>query len=493
MAKILHDRTDSKILVCCYTNHALDQFLEDLIKIGIPASNIVRLGGKATAATEPLQLEKQRTTYKIPHMEYKTIDETKKLREERCAQLQTAFNAYRGAQIQNSQLLEYLEFEDPDYFTAFSIPTADDGGKLIGKNGKPIHDFYLLEQWAKGQNAGFLSYHQNVVDAYHIWQIPHNERKAKLKKWKDTLSKEQVAHVYENGEMYNNCFTLIDQMFGRKTEAILKEKRIIACTTTGAAKHGERIRGAGPTVVLVEEAGEILESHILTAMGPTTDQLILIGDHKSVLFLFLFPRYGCTDSWHRQLRPKINSYALTFEKGNGYNLNVSLFERLALKGFPHVTLKAQHRMRPEISALIRELTYPDLVDAPSTKSRPDVRGLCDNIIFINHDHPEDEDARLADRKDLGSKTSKRNTYEAEMVLRIVRYLAQNGYGSEKLVILTPYLGQLSNLQDVLKSENDPILNDLDSFDLVRAGVVTAAAAKMSKNPLRLATIGALPF
>ena len=80
-----------------------------------------------------------------------------------------------------------------------------------------------------------------------------------------------------------------------------------------------------------------------------------------------------------------------------------------------------------------------------------------------------------------------------MVLRIVRYLAQNGYGSEKLVVLTPYLGQLYNLQDVLKSENDPVLNDLDSFDLVKAGSMPAAAAKIAKNPLRLATIGALPI
>jgi superfamily I DNA and/or RNA helicase len=195
---------------------------------------------------------------------------------------------------------------------------------------------------------------------------------------------------------------------------------------------------------------------------------------------------------HRQLRPKVNNYGLTVERGSGYNLNVSLFERLVLKGFPHETLQAQHRMRPEISALIRELTYPDLADAPSTKSRPDIRGLRDNIVFINHAHPEDEDTRLADRKDLGSKTSKRNTHEAQMVLRIVRYLAQNGYGSEKLVVLTPYLGQLYNLQDVLKSENDPVLNDLDSFDLVKAGLMPAAAAKIGKNPLRLATIGVLP-
>ncbi len=56
----------------------------------------------------------------------------------------------------------------------------------------------------------------------------------------------------------------------------------------------------------------------------------------------------------------MNDYKLTVEKGEGYDLNRSLFERLVLKGYPHHTLKAQHRMRPEISRLVRELTYPDL-------------------------------------------------------------------------------------------------------------------------------------
>jgi hypothetical protein len=113
-----------------------------------------------------------------------------------------------------------------------------------------------------------------------------SERAEKLKTWQDALFKEQVAHVYDNGEGYNSCLASIERMYGRKTEAILNEKRIIACTTTGAAKHVERIRAACPTVVLVEEAGEILESHVLTALSPSTDQLILVGDHKLVFFLF---------------------------------------------------------------------------------------------------------------------------------------------------------------------------------------------------------------
>jgi len=191
----------------------------------------------------------------------------------------------------------------------------------------------------------------------------------------------------------------------------------------------------------------------------------------------------------RQLRPKVNNYALTVEKGNGLDLNRSLFERLILKDYPHATLSQQHRMRPEISALIRHLTYPELSDAPRTKNRPDILGLCDNIVFINHDHPEDDNKQLADKRDMASTSSKQNTYEINMILKIVRYLGQQGYGTNELVLLTPYLGQLQKLREMLKKDNDPILNDLDSHELIRAGLLDPAAAKLTKKPIRLATIG----
>jgi hypothetical protein len=146
-------------------------------------------------------------------------------------------------------------------------------------------------------------------------------------------------------------------------------------------------------------------------------------------------------------------------------------------------------MRPEISALVRELTYPELTDAASTRGRDDIRGLQDNIIFVNHALPEDNEPKVSDRSDPGSPTSKENSYEVGMVLKIVRYLAQQGYGTDDIVVLTPYLGQLYKLREALKKDNDPVLNDLDSYDLVRAGLLSPDDAKASKRQIRLATIG----
>ena len=196
-----------------------------------------------------------------------------------------------------------------------------------------------------------------------------------------------------------------------------------------------------------------------------------------------------TNLYSRQLRPKVNHYLLTVENGEGYDLNRSLFERLILKDYPHECLTEQHRMRPEISSLIRNLTYPELVDAPKTQNRPDLLGVRDNLVFIHHEHLEDGHSQLSDRRDMASTTSKQNIFEIEMVLKIVRYLAQQGYGTDKIVILTPYLGQLHKLRGALKEDNDPILNDLDSYELVKAGLVDPTEAKLTKKPIRLATIG----
>ena len=237
---------------------------------------------------------------------------------------------------------------------------------------------------------------------------------------------------------------------------------------SAAAKYAKELQSASRDVILVEEAGEILESHILTTLASQTQQLILIGDHK-------------------QLRPKVN-HDLSVEKGEGYDLNRSLFERLVLKGFPHQTLVQQHRMRPEISALVRSMTYPDLVDAPRTQDRDNIRGLRDNLVLLSHEHPEVESQESANWKTMSSVSSKQNKFEVDLVLKIVRYLGQQGYGTEDIVVLTPYLGQLRLLQTVLSKDNDPILNDLDSHDLVRAGLLPPASANASKSKIRLATI-----
>ncbi|KAF9264160.1 P-loop containing nucleoside triphosphate hydrolase protein [Marasmius fiardii PR-910] len=467
LAKTLHDHTDQKILVVCYTNHALDQFLEDLMDIGIPQDSIVRLGGKSTSRTAPLSLNTlaKNSNFRLDRYNWARIDALKSDAEEHIKTLGVAFSDYMDSSVALQTILDYLEFEEPEIYYSFCVPRGEDGMTQVGRNGKHIPETYLFDRWRRGQNSGIYTH----LSTNSLWTKPQPERTMLLVRWTAEINKEYLTKFTSVASQYNTSLKQLSYIFSEKDDSIIAGKRIIGCTTTAAAKYNDQIRRASPQVLLVEEAGEILESHILTAMNERTDQLILIGDHQ-------------------QLRPKANNYALTVEKGEGFNLNMSLFERLVLKGYPHETLHQQHRMRPEISSLVRELTYPHLIDASDTRNRPSLRGFEDVVIFLDHNHPEKDLSDVAERRDMNATSSKQNMFEVDMVLKTLKYLAQQGYGTDKVTILTPYLGQLQQLRKALMNDNDPVLNDLDSYDLVQAGLMTPANAQVGKKSVRLATI-----
>ena len=114
--------------------------------------------------------------------------------------------------------------------------------------------------------------------------MPKESRQAIINQWVEKLHKERVETLYEAVSKYNKVVDELEKKFQEKDGHVLKSKRIIACTTTAAAKYTRKIHEAAPDVILVEEAGEILESHVITALGQAAKQLILIGDHKCVMF-----------------------------------------------------------------------------------------------------------------------------------------------------------------------------------------------------------------
>ncbi|POR37531.1 NFX1-type zinc finger-containing protein 1, partial [Tolypocladium paradoxum] len=378
IAQCIYSLSNQRILVLSYTNHVLDQFLEHLLEAGIPGESIVRMGSKTkcTVATIPLLLSQQKSRTRLSRDSIATVSSLKFEATETAEDLDEAFNEYQKLSTSWKDISEYLEFSSEDY----RFP----------------HSSQFRWRWKRGEDAGVFKEESES----EIWNMPS---------------------IQERIETY----------FNQNDVQTLQQKRAIGCTTTGAAKHPHLIRAAKPDVILVEEAGEIMESHILTAMVPTVEQLILIGDHK-------------------QLRPKVNNYALSVEKGDGFDLNRSLFERMILQGAPHT----------------------------------------DRVVFLNHGKPENTDGAINDRRDPGAKASKKNAFEAEMAIRCLKYLGQQGYSSDQIVILTPYLGQLRTLSDLLRRhQRDPEISELDKFELLRSGLMTQAAAKIERKPVRISTIG----
>ncbi|UKZ81400.1 hypothetical protein TrVFT333_009172 [Trichoderma virens FT-333] len=449
IARVLMELTDYRILVLSYTNHALDQFLEDLMDIGIDGGHMVRIGSKATPRTDALRID----TLSKDAQVRSSADVKQMLSATKNEQLQTKtqledFITTLKSQVRHQDILDMLEFSESgmSYWNAFQIL---DDVQIAGKNSKALKPTDILNYWLNGEYLSSLGMVAAYIEPQHypIWNVPPPRRMELYALWKSQIRQEQVDEFAQLAETANNLYRQIDSLFKESKRNVVKNRRIIGCTTTGAAMYQSIIRAASPDIVLVEEAGEILEAHVITSLNPSVKQLILIGDHK-------------------QLRPKVNNYNLTVEKGEGFDLNVSLFERLIRQGHEFAVLQEQHRSHPDISQFARLLAYPELKDVLKTHSYQPIRGLQKRVVFVHHEHPEELLNNVSDRRDPTSKASKKNTFEAQMVLKTVKYLSQQGYKSENMVVLTPYMGQLSLLRQTLSEINDPYLNELDTHELV---------------------------
>lgn len=243
---------------------------------------MVRLGFKGSALTTPLLLRGQTGEYRRGRADWTIIDLLKSEARDLRNQLDTAFNQYISGTVSLKVILEYLEFERPDLFKAFRVPESEDGMVRVTRKGTPVDELYLLSQWRNGWDAGIFLHDSTLEKPPAVWDMSPRERQSSIAEWEQEILKEDLSRFYSLAKQYNECLQQLDRAFSEKDTDTLRHKRIIGCTTTGAAKYTETIQAASPSVLLVEEAGEILESHVLTALGKDKNQLILIGDHQYV-------------------------------------------------------------------------------------------------------------------------------------------------------------------------------------------------------------------
>ena len=215
---------------------------------------------------------------------------------------------------------------------------------------------------------------------------------------------------------YDECCKKVKELDQKKDELYLKESRVIAMTTTCAARYRKALERIKPKIIIIEEAAEVLEAHVITSLTEGAEHVILIGDHK-------------------QLKPKPTVYKLAKD----YNLELSLFERMIRNGMDCHRLDIQHRMRPEIACLLEDI-YPHLENHGSVNHYPDVNGISSNLFFIDHRHQETDNSELK---------SKLNQHEAEYIVALCWYLLLQGYSPNQITVLTLYTGQLLLLKNLM--------------------------------------------
>ncbi|KAJ3324873.1 hypothetical protein HDU76_013306 [Blyttiomyces sp. JEL0837] len=288
-----------------------------------------------------------------------------------------------------------------------------------------------------------------LEDEPYIWSFTKEEKLALIAHWKQQLPKasrhELVALQEEIGTLNNQ----LDGFYKEEQTRILKNRDIVAATTSGVAKYRELLGAVAPRIIIAEEAGEVLEAHILACLHSELHQLILIGDHQ-------------------QLRPRVACYDLSMEskEGSRYRLDMSLFERLQEKNFrfPLDSLSTQRRMRPEIADLIRVPDYPGLKDGDNVKAYPNVLGVRQDVFWVDHREPEDS----APKHEKSHSAS--NRFETEYAVALLRYLLSQGYEATDIVVLCPYVGQFLQLRERLSREMMVFVSEEDVELLRQEGV-----------------------
>lgn len=435
------------IICVCYTNHALDQLLEDLLEKRI-TTQIVRIGSQSKS--EKLEQFHLRN---MSGQKNKTKAE-KRDEWELHRDLDDIGKEFGSLSLESTnserKLKSFLERRYPQHYRQLYV--KDEQGFQRAQEGP------ILKGWLKHGKVMTTSKPRSVqaLQDVHVDSMSQKERQRLHEHWVADIR--HNAHYTASNllERQRNTKVQFDNIRDELNMRCLRDAHIIGVTTTGLARNLNMLRRLRSKIVLCEEAGEVLESHLLTALLPSVEHLILIGDHM-------------------QLRPQVQNYDLSRENRNGgeqYSLDVSLFERLVNPDegtgvrVPYSTLETQRRMHPSIAQLVRETLYPRLEDALSVSQYPDVSGMRKRLFWLDHRHQEGDSSK---NDALG--TSHWNSYEVEMTIALVNHLVRQGtYESGEIAVLTPYLGQLHLLRGRLRESFGITLGERDETDLENAGL-----------------------
>ncbi|XP_076813144.1 NFX1-type zinc finger-containing protein 1-like isoform X2 [Clavelina lepadiformis] len=251
---------------------------------------------------------------------------------------------------------------------------------------------------------------RDAGDVAELFSLDENNRWRLYRRWLQDLRDQLRGRIIAEGDKYNQLARALVDAQNEQDYTILRSAKVVGMTTTGAAKYRDIVQRLPAKVVIVEEAAEVLEAHIVTSMPRNTEHLILIGDHQ-------------------QLKPSPTVYELAKK----FNLDISLFERMIKNGIPRSKLQLQHRMRPQIASLLRPHIYQVLEDHESVLHYPQVMGVQKNVFFLSHECRENN---------VQDGQSKVNHHEASFMVTFCQYLIQQGYLPGQITILTAYVGQL---------------------------------------------------
>ncbi|KAM3146819.1 hypothetical protein pb186bvf_000973 [Paramecium bursaria] len=475
----------SPIIIICYTNHALDQFLKHILEF-VKKDQVVRIGGRSKdPVIQQLTLQNYTKVQKINY-EWKRFLTLKE-------QVQTNMN---------------YTFQYKQKLTAFSILKLfpEQANKIINKFAK-IHEsftgvnfcktakLYILKLWMNIKNQKeIIEMHLKILEEIQEQESKNKQTQKQVLQEEERYDRFVYMHEYNDSDCeYEEQFdwyqfedNLFEQQYDYNYEFIddlefkyshlrtpLSEQKISKLWSTDRLTTIQKLEKmlqmeslnwdksicqeyleciqdinqlytirdinviknkkiVGVTVTGCAKYASILKN--INAKIMVIEEAAEVLESHCAAIITENIQHLILIGDHLQLRPKLESFNLEVK----YKTNISLFERLINNGFDFITLNKQRRMRSDFADFVRLIYGQDYQDHEciQEKNKIKIRGMANHMIFFDHQVMETSQQNQ----------SKYNEFECNMVVQLASYLVKNLYGQEQITILSMYLRQVNMIK-----------------------------------------------
>ncbi|KAJ7323744.1 NFX1-type zinc finger-containing protein 1 [Desmophyllum pertusum] len=253
------------------------------------------------------------------------------------------------------------------------------------------------------------------LDDTNVWELDEHEKIQLVYALQCVYVEKASSEFLEASQAHVQKHQQYEMLRNKHDIDVMRKYHIIGMTVTGATMRANLLAEIKPSVMIVEEAAEILEAQLVAAIPTSVQHLIMIGDHK-------------------QLKPVVQNTRLRRRN----NLDLSMFERLVNCDLPLMQLGFQCRMRDEIVELLRKLNiYKELKTNNEHVRNNCLPGCVEKSMYFYDYHTSYESAS----KDSHSK---RNSHEAREITEVAKNFCQEGrVPPSKIAVLCSYRGQAS--------------------------------------------------
>ena len=256
---LTHNAKKSRIgpIICVtYTNHALDQLLEHLLKASV--TQIIRIGSRSQSEMlEKLNLRQVVMQTRLTTTEYHLYKEAKQSLTNNTEALRQLFDAFDRAPTVTS-IRDYLSRYNPQHCSQLFIDGDIDkeGFQVVGSSRKnPLQD------WLLGGNTSSDSIlrHIDAIRQRDIFTLTRLERSRLFNYWVKNIRQELWSRIDIVLEDYNSNKQSITEVRQEQELRCLRQAQVIGMTTSGLARIIGQLQYLNAKVLLMEEAGEVLE------------------------------------------------------------------------------------------------------------------------------------------------------------------------------------------------------------------------------------------